>query len=90
MNFKPSSALRREPSLSDRVPPVAVVPKPVIPRPVDANAGLPSGTSGAAAYAPPNIRKSVKPADQGKLKAALDDLIDARAMIDRVLNEKRD
>ena len=43
--------------------------------------------AGAAAYAPPSVRKTVRPGDQGKLRAALDDLIGARALIDRVLKD---
>ena len=82
MNFTPTSPLRGVP-----VPPVAVVPKPVAAKPAEPTAG---GSAGAAAYAPPSIRNSTaKPIDQGKLKAVLDDLIDARAMIDRALNEKK-
>lgn len=66
--------------LSDLPPPKAVVAKPV--QAVPAN-----GPSGAEAYAPPNIRKSARPMDRGKLQEALDDLIGARALIDQVLKD---
>jgi DNA-binding transcriptional MerR regulator len=74
----------------------AVVHGPVLPTPVIAKAVQPSplstGLSGPAAYAPPSIRNSngagsVRPTDRGKLQAALDDLIGARALIDEVLKE---
>lgn len=61
-------------------PPKAVVAKPVQPVPMN-------GPSGADAYAPPNIRKNARPMDRGKLQAALDDLIGARALIDQVLKD---
>lgn len=61
-------------------PPKAVVPKPVQPAPAN-------GPSGAEAYAPPNVRKGAKPMDRGKLQAALDDLIGARALIDQALKD---
>lgn len=69
--------------------PTPVVAKPVQPSPLN------SGPSGPAAYAPPSIRNSssagsaggVRPTDRGKLQAALDDLIGARALIDEVLKE---
>jgi DNA-binding transcriptional MerR regulator len=73
-------------SLRDLGPPLnepapkAVMPKPV--QPVPAN-----GPSGAEAYAPPSVRKGAKPMDRGKLQAALDDLIGARALIDQVLKD---
>jgi DNA-binding transcriptional MerR regulator len=56
------------PPLSEMRPPKVVVAKPVSPAPVN-------GSSGAEAYAPPNIRKNARPMDRGKLQAALDDLI---------------
>ena len=68
------------PPLADIAPPKAVMPKPVQPVPLN-------GPSGAEAYAPPNIRKNARPMDRGKLQAALDDLIGARALIDQVLKE---
>lgn len=68
------------PPLSDLAPPKTVVAKPIQPSPAH-------GRSGAEAYAPPNIRKSARPMDRGKLQAALDDLIGARALIDQVLKE---
>lgn len=68
------------PPLSDMAPPKAVIPKPVQPVPVN-------GPSGAEAYAPPSVRKSARPTDRGKLQEALDDLIGARALIDRVLKD---
>lgn len=68
------------PPLSDLAPPKAVVAKPILPGPVN-------GSSGAEAYAPPNIRKNARPMDRGKLQAALDDLIGARALIDQVLKD---
>lgn len=68
------------PPLTDAGPPKTVVPKPVQAVPA-------SGLSGAEAYAPPSVRKSAKPTDRGKLQAALDDLIGARALIDQVLKD---
>jgi DNA-binding transcriptional MerR regulator len=68
------------PPLADLTPPKAVVARPV--QPVPAN-----GSSGAEAYAPPNVRKNARPLDRGKLQAALDDLIGARALIDQVLKD---
>ena len=85
MNFTPNSSLRNEPRLRDAAPPLPVTPKPVMPKPIEP--GHSNGSAGAAAYAPPGIRKAVRPGDQGKLKAALDDLIGARALIDRVLKD---
>ncbi|MBN8981772.1 MAG: MerR family transcriptional regulator [Rhizobiales bacterium] len=85
MNFKPASPLRDEPRLRDPAPPPPVTPKQVMPKPADSNRG--NGTAGAAAYAPPSVRNTARPGDQGKLKAALDDLIGARALIDRVLKD---
>lgn len=73
-------------SLRDLGPPLtAAVPKAVVPKPVQP---VPiNGPSGAEAYAPPNVRKGAKPMDRGKLQAALDDLIGARALIDQVLKD---
>jgi DNA-binding transcriptional MerR regulator len=68
------------PPLADLTPPKAVVARPVQPGPA-------SGSSGAEAYAPPNIRKNARPLDRGKLQAALDDLIGARALIDQALKD---
>ena len=68
------------PPLSDLTPPKAVVAKPV-------QSGPANGSSGAEAYAPPNIRKSARPMDRGKLQTALDDLIGARALINQVLKD---
>ncbi|MEH2514350.1 DNA-binding transcriptional MerR regulator [Nitrobacteraceae bacterium AZCC 1564] len=74
----------------------AVVYGPVLPAPVIAKPVQPSplntGPSGPTAYAPPSIRNSsaagsVRPTDRGKLQAALDDLIGARALIDEVLKD---
>ncbi|MCR6736399.1 MAG: MerR family transcriptional regulator [Afipia sp.] len=67
------------PPLTDMAP-KAVMPKPVPPAPAN-------GPSGAEAYAPPSVRKGVKTMDRGKLQAALDDLIGARALIDQVLKD---
>ena len=55
-----------------------MTPRPVLPKPIEPNHS--NGSSGAAAYAPPNIRKTARSGDQGvgdqgKLKAALDDLL---------------
>jgi DNA-binding transcriptional MerR regulator len=85
MNFRPASPLRDEPRLKDPAPPPPVTPKQVMPQPVDPNHT--NGSAGATAYAPPSVRKTARPGDQGKLKAALDDLIGARALIDRVLKD---
>ena len=68
------------PPLADLTPPKAVVAKP-------AQSGPANGASGAEAYAPPNIRKTTRPLDRGKLQAALDDLIGARALIDQALKD---
>ena len=84
MDFSPQSPLR--PASTDRAPPVAIVPKPVMPKPVQPTDHA-NGSSGAAAYAPPSVRQAVRPGDHGKLRAALDDLIGARALIDRVLKD---
>lgn len=84
MDFSPASPLRAPPS-SDRAPSVPVVPKPVMAQP--APPIHPNGTSGADAYAPPSVRKNARPGDRGKLQAALDDLVGARALIDRVLKD---
>jgi DNA-binding transcriptional MerR regulator len=70
--------------------PVATVPMPdpasLQPRPVTARPA--SGPSGAQAYAPPSIRNGSAPAvDRDRLKAALDDLVNAREMLDRVLKD---
>ncbi|MGL5167370.1 MAG: MerR family transcriptional regulator [Afipia sp.] len=73
-------------SLRDLGPPLtATVPKAVVPKPVQP--APTNGPSGAEAYAPPNVRKGAKPMDRGKLQAALDDLIGARALIDQVLKD---
>lgn len=68
------------PPLTATASPKTVMPKPVQPVPVN-------GPSGAEAYAPPSVRKSAKPTDRGKLQAALDDLIGARALIDQALKD---
>ena len=57
--------------------------KPVVARPVP-----PGPSAGAEIYAPPGVRKQPVP-DRSKLQAALDDLISARALIDRVLKDDR-
>jgi DNA-binding transcriptional MerR regulator len=75
----PLSLRNLGPPLADMAPPKAVMPKPVQP--------APAGLSGAEAYAPPSVRRSAKPTDRGKLQEALDDLIGARALIDRVLKD---
>ena len=85
MNFRPASPLRDEPRLKDPAPPPPVTPKQVMPQPVGPTHT--NGSAGATAYAPPSVRKTARPGDQGKLKAALDDLIGARALIDRVLKD---
>ncbi len=69
-----------------------ILPSPVIAKPVHPSP-LNSGLSGAEAYAPPSIRNSniansVRPTDRGKLQAALDDLIGARALIDEALKSE--
>ena len=70
-------------SLRELGPPLPdVAPKAVTPKPVPA-----AGLSGAEAYAPPNVRKGIKPLDRGKLQEVLDDLIGARALIDQVLKD---
>jgi DNA-binding transcriptional MerR regulator len=73
-------------SLRDLGPPLnEPAPKAVMPKPVQPIS--PNGPSGAEAYAPPSVRKGVKPIDRGRLQAALDDLIGARALIDQVLKD---
>ena len=84
MNFTPASPLRHEP-LRDPAPPGPITPKPVLPKPIEPNHS--NGSTGAVAYAPPSVRKTARPGDHGKLRAALDDLIGARALIDRVLKD---
>jgi DNA-binding transcriptional MerR regulator len=69
---------------SHRSPP-SPPPKPVVQKPLVAVA--PHGPSGAEAYAPPSVRNSARSADRGKLQAVLDDLIGARALIDKVLRD---
>ena len=66
-----------------------ILPTPVIAKPVQPSP-LSNGLSGPTAYAPPSIRNSsnngsVRSTDRGKLQAALDDLIGARALIDEAL-----
>jgi len=61
--------------------PASLQPRPVVARPA-------AGPSGAQAYAPPSIRNGSAPAvDRDKLKTVLDDLVDAREMLDRVLKD---
>lgn len=88
MDFSPASSLRSQGA--DRAPAIPVVPTATVPKPVihkPAPAVSPHGPSGADAYAPPSVRKVVRPGDRGKLQAALDDLVGARALIDRVLKD---
>lgn len=75
----------REPGLRDLAAPTTALPKPVVSRPVQPHPV--SGPAGAEAYAPPNVRKGARSTDRGKLQAALDDLIGARALIDQVLKD---
>lgn len=75
----------REPGLRDLAAPTTGLPKPVVPLPVQTDPA--NGPTGAEAYAPPNVRKGARSTDRGKLQAALDDLIGARALIDRVLKD---
>ena len=84
MHFTPASPLRHGP-LKDPAPPGPMTPKAVLPKPIEPNQS--NGSTGAVAYAPPSVRRTARPGDQGKLKAALDDLIGARALIDRVLKD---
>jgi DNA-binding transcriptional MerR regulator len=73
-------------SLRDLGPPLtATAPKAVMPKPVQPAPA--NGPSGAEAYAPPSVRKGAKSMDRGKLQAALDDLIGARALSDQVLKD---
>lgn len=66
-------------------PVASVQPKPVAVKPAEPASG--HASSGAEAYAPPSVRKGARPLDRGRLQAALDDLIGARALIDKVLKE---
>lgn len=66
-------------------PAASALPKPVALKPAEPVSG--HAPSGAEAYAPPSVRKGARPLDRGKLQAALDDLIGARALIDKVLKE---
>jgi DNA-binding transcriptional MerR regulator len=66
-------------------PAASVQPKPVAVKPAEPASG--HVLSGAEAYAPPSVRMGGRPLDRGKLQAALDDLIGARALIDKVLKE---
>ena len=79
-NYGPPLSLRDLGPPLTATAPKAVMPKPVQPAPAN-------GSSGAEAYAPPSVRKGAKPMDRGKLQAALDDLIGARALIDQVLKD---
>lgn len=76
-------------SLDELGPPLresaAPAPKPVAVRPAEPVSG--HAASGAEAYAPPSVRKGARPLDRGKLQTALDDLIGARALLDKVLRE---
>lgn len=74
------------PAVSRPVAEIPVAAMPAAPKPVIPVLPEPSH-SGAEAYAPPNLRKSARPLDKGKLQAVLDDLIGARELIDRVLKE---
>lgn len=65
-----------------------VFARPVAAKPIVAKPLPPGPTAGAEFYAPPGIRKQPVP-DRSKLQAALDDLIGARALIERVLKDER-
>lgn len=97
MDFVPSQRLTEpvmvRPIAARPLPDIPVaampaVPKPVPPKPVSLSPanGAPN-YSGLDAYAPPSIRKGARIGDRGKLQSALDDLIGARELIDRVLKE---
>ncbi|EKS38755.1 MerR family transcriptional regulator [Afipia clevelandensis] len=79
-NASPLSLRDLGPPLADLPSPKAVVARPVQPGPAN-------GSSGAEAYAPPSVRRNARPLDRGKLQAALDDLIGARALIDQALKD---
>ena len=86
------------PSMSERIGPLsprAVRPAPEIPvATVTAPAGMRASShhsNGADAYAPPGVRqelrrKSLHTDDQAKLRSVLDDLVGARALLDRAMN----
>lgn len=87
---KPGKAFPAPLSLDELGPPLheptaAILPKPVAVKPAEPASA--HGPSGAEAYAPPSVRRGARPLDRGKLQAALDDLIGARALIDKVLKE---
>jgi DNA-binding transcriptional MerR regulator len=65
-----------------------VFARPVVAKPIVAKPVPPGPVAGAEIYAPPGIRKQSVP-DRNKLQAALDDLIGARALIERVLKDER-
>lgn len=85
LNEPPMTHPRGEPVPVATVPmpdPASLQPRPVVARPA-------SGPSGAQAYAPPSIRNGGVPTvDRDKLKAVLDDLVNAREMLGRVLNDE--
>jgi DNA-binding transcriptional MerR regulator len=77
-------------SLDELGPPLHEPAAPALPKPVAVKAPEPASghaPSGAEAYAPPSVRKGARPLDRGRLQAALDDLIGARALIDKVLKD---
>jgi len=90
-DFVPSVADRIDPirpTMSRPLPeiPVATMPETTLPTgPSISPTVLRSEASGAAAYAPPKIRNGLRPAGRDKLQAVLDDLLNARALINRAM-----
>lgn len=86
-DFVPSPADRIDPIRPTMSRPLPEIPVAAMPDALTNGAGLamPKVASGAEAYAPPKIRNSVRPAGRDKLQAVLDDLLNARALIDRAM-----
>jgi len=88
-DFVPSMSDRIDlirPTMSRPLPeiPVAVMPDAAPPVSPLAHSQMPNAAvSGAEAYAPPKIRNNLRPGGRDRLQAVLDDLLNARALIDR-------
>lgn len=89
MDFVPSMSERLDPirpTASRPLPEIPVATVSSVAAPISpAAVPLSAGRTGAEAYAPPNIRNSLRPGGQAKLQGVLDDLLNARALIDRAL-----
>jgi DNA-binding transcriptional MerR regulator len=91
MDFVPSRAERVDTIRPTMSRPSADIPVATIPDVAPSiSPGVPSlsasgARTGAEAYAPPSIRNTVRPGGRDKLQTVLDDLLNARALIDRAL-----